>query len=268
MAFDGGGKVTQSAWLGFDVMRRLAEMQNVEVPQNLAAPAAGRDSPYQLKPDRYSSHAVLLSRLDQANGRRLLDVGAADGYLAQILTKRGFEVTCLEGNPMLAARAQGKCASVLVSDLNREVPRMNGTYDAIVYGDILEHLQDPLNVLTALNRNLAPGGMVLISVPNVAHLWVRMQLILGRFEYADRGILDRTHLRFFTLKSFKQFIRDSGLVLDELHATPVPLPLVVPERYQGRIFNVLHSMNAALARAWKTMFAYQFIGVCRRSVSA
>src|SRR5688572_7655869 len=214
--------------------RRVLEIEDV-IPQNLDARTAVRDSPYQLKRDRYSSHAVLLSQLEQGNRRRLLDVGAADGYLAQILTERGFEVTCLEANPVLAGRAQGKCAAVVISDLNREVPRLDGVYDVMLYGDILEHLQAPLKVLTELNRNLAPGGMVLISVPNVAHLWMRMQLMAGRFEYAERGILDRTHLRFFTLKSFRQFVRDAGLKLEHIYTTPVPLPLVIPERYQGRV---------------------------------
>ena len=226
------------------------------------------NSPYRLKRDRYSSHSLILGELFEGRGRRLLDVGAADGYLAQLLTDRGFDVTCVEGNPILASEARKKCACVLMSDLNREVPTINGTFDVIVYGDVLEHLQDPLAVLLHLNRNLARDGLVLISVPNVAHLWMRIQLMLGKFDYAERGILDRTHLRFFTLKSFRKFVQDSGLRLDKLYATPVPLPLIIPERYQGALFNRLHSLNAVVARAWKTMLAYQFVAVCRRSLPA
>jgi 2-polyprenyl-3-methyl-5-hydroxy-6-metoxy-1,4-benzoquinol methylase len=224
------------------------------------------NSPYRLKRDRYSSHSLILQELGEGRGRRLLDVGAADGYLAQLLTERGFDVTCVEGNPILASEARRKCACVLLSDLNREVPHIDGTYDVIVYGDVLEHLQDPLTALLQLNRSLARDGVVLISVPNVAHLWIRIQLMLGKFDYAERGILDRTHLRFFTRKSFKKFVQDAGLKLDKIHATPVPLPLIIPERYQGALFHMLHRLNAAVARLWKTMFAYQFIAVCRRSL--
>ena len=65
----------------------------------------------------------------------------------------------------------------------------------LVYGDVIEHLSDPLRIMRELNRHLAPGAVVIVSVPNVAHLSVRLSLLFGRFEYQDRGILDRTHLR-------------------------------------------------------------------------
>ncbi len=220
-------------------------------------------SPYQLKRDPYSSHSVILSRLGEGHGRRLLDVGAADGFLAEQLTARGYEITCIEGNQGLAALAAGKCRSVVVADLDRDLPELDGPFDVIVYGDILEHLKDPFRIFLDLNRLLSQNGTVIVSVPNVAHFWVRYQLLLGRFEYADRGILDRTHLRFFTLASFQRLLADARLMVVELVATPVPLPLLIPERYHGRWLSALHALNAALAGAWKTLFAYQFVAVAR-----
>ena len=89
---------------------------------------------------------------------------------------------------------------------------------------MLEHLSDPLAALVALDGTLAAGGRVIASVPNVAHLWVRLQLLAGRFEYADRGILDRTHLRFFTRRTFIALLAQAGLAVEELAVTPVPLP--------------------------------------------
>lgn len=218
---------------------------------------------YQLKRDPYSSHSVILSRLGAGRGRRLLDVGAADGFLAGQLTEQGYEVTCIEGDPELAALAAGKCRAVVVADLDRDTPDLDGVFDVIVYGDVLEHLKDPLRVVRTLARRLRPGGTIVVSVPNVAHAWVRLQLLLGRFEYAERGILDRTHLRFFTLSSFRRFLADAGLTVLELVATPVPLPLLVPERLHGRWLGALHAGNATLARAWKTLFAYQFVALAR-----
>ena len=129
-------------------------------------------------------------------------MGAADGFLAELLTRQGWQVTALERDPAQAAKARGRCHEVIVADLDEAAPRLEGLFDAIVYGDVLEHLSDPLPVLVALNRSLAAGGRVIVSVPNVAHLWVRLSLLLGRWDYADRGILDRTHLRFFTRRSF------------------------------------------------------------------
>jgi hypothetical protein len=106
---------------------------------------------------------------------------------------------------------------------------------------------------------------VIVSVPNVAHLWVRLSLALGRWDYADRGILDRTHLRFFTKRSFAALLRDAGLSVEELVATPVPLPLVVPPRLHGPLLDAVHALSAGAARAWKGGLAYQFVAVCRRA---
>jgi len=221
-------------------------------------------SPYQLKPDPYSSHAVILSRLGQGQGLRALDVGAADGFLSELLTRQGWQVTALERDPAQAEKARGRCHDVIVADLDQAAPRLQGTFDVIVYGDVLEHLNDPLPVMVALNRVLAPGGRVIVSVPNVAHLWVRLSLLFGRWDYADRGILDRTHLRFFTRRSLGAFLRDAGLRAEEMVATPVPLPLVVPARLHGPVLDAMHSLAAAAARVWKGGLAYQFVAVCRR----
>jgi 2-polyprenyl-3-methyl-5-hydroxy-6-metoxy-1,4-benzoquinol methylase len=220
---------------------------------------------YQLKSDPYSSHAVILRRLGAGRGRRALDVGAADGFLAELLTRQGWQVTALERDPAQAAKARGRCHEVIVADLDEVAPRLEGAFDAIVYGDVLEHLADPRPVLVALNRNLASGGRVIVSVPNVAHLWVRLSLLLGRWDYADRGILDRTHLRFFTRRSFVRFLGDAGLDIEELVATPVPLPLVVPPRFHGGALEAVHGLSAGAARFWKGGLGYQFVAVCRRA---
>jgi hypothetical protein len=208
-------------------------------------------SPYRLKDDPHSSHSVILARLGDGRGRKALDVGAADGFLSERLTAQGWSVTALERDPALAARAHGRCKEVVVADLEAAPPLLNGPFAAIVYGAVL-----------------APGGTVVVSVPNVAHLWVRLSLGLGRFDYADRGILDRTHLRFFTRRTFVAFLRDAGLTVAELRATPVPLPLVVPPRWHGGWLRGLHGLSALAARAWPRGLAYQFVAVCRRAPEA
>ena len=220
------------------------------------------DLTYQSKvDDPYSSHSVILAQVGDGRGKRLLDVGSAQGVLAQKFTERGFEVTCIEGSQKLAALGKDKCHEMIVADLDKPLPQLNGQFDVIVYGDILEHLRNPMEVFTGFNRSLRPGGRVIVSVPNVAHLWVRLNLLLGRFEYADRGILDRTHLRFFTLSIFQGFLSDAGLEWDEIIATPVPLLLLVPKRHQGKWLRAVHAMNAGLARCWNVMFGYQFVAV-------
>jgi SAM-dependent methyltransferase len=226
----------------------------IEIPASF-----GSGSPYRLKFDRFSSHSVILSYLPDGRGQRLLDVGAAQGDFAQLLENRQYEVTAIEGDPGLAAIAQTKCTRVIQADLDQPIANFGGPFDVILYADVLEHLRNPLKVLSEINRQLKPGGLVIVSVPNSAHLWVRMQMCLGRFEYAERGIFDKTHLRFFTVRSFRALIHAAGLEIFELRTTPAPVPLVVPERYHGKMLDAAHSVNAAMARCWKTMFAYQFI---------
>ena len=220
-------------------------------------------SPYRLKSDPHSSHAVILSRLGAGHGRRLLDVGAADGFLSALLTAQGWRVTALERDPAQAERARDRCEQVVVADLDEASPQLPGPFDAIVYGDVIEHLADPLEALRSIDQSLAPGGVVIVSVPNVAHLWVRLSLLAGRFDYGDRGILDRTHLRFFTRRSLLELLSAAGLAVEDLSATPVPLPLVVPERWHGAWLSALHAVSAGAARAWSGGLAYQFVAMCR-----
>lgn len=214
---------------------------------------------YQLKPDPYSSHSVILRLLGEGQGRRLLDVGAADGLLSRLFTGRGWRVTAIEADPARAAAGARACERMIVADLDREVPALAETFDAIVYGDVLEHLVDPLRVLRALDERLAPGGRVVVSMPNVAHLWVRLSLLLGRFEYADRGILDRTHLRFFTERTLRELLDAAGLRVLRLEPTPAPLPLVVPPRLHGAWLDALHAANAAASRLLRRLLAFQFV---------
>jgi SAM-dependent methyltransferase len=164
----------------------------------------------------------------------------------------------------LGEEAEKHCDHFLLLDLDGPLPAFPAPFDVIVFGDVLEHLKNPLPVLREMTGSLKEEGIVLVSVPNVANIYVRLSLLFGRFDYQDRGILDRTHLRFFTRKTFRGFLFDAGLEMKSLTATPIPLPLIVPRRYQGRLFSAGHAMNAWVARHWPTLFGYQFIAVGRR----
>jgi len=214
---------------------------------------------YVLKPDPHSSHSVILRWLGEGRGRKLLDVGAADGLLSRRLTELGWRVTAIEGDPALAQAGARYCERMITLNLDREIPVGEGPFDVIVYGDVLEHLVDPLRILVELDRSLAPGGFVVISVPNIAHLWIRLLLLFGRFDYLDRGILDHSHLRFFTERSLRAMLTDAGLLIERFTATPAPLYQILPVSWHRRWVAATHSVNALIARKVRRLLGYQFI---------
>ncbi|MBI2160639.1 MAG: class I SAM-dependent methyltransferase [Candidatus Rokubacteria bacterium] len=218
---------------------------------------------YVLKPDPHSSHSIILAWLGEGRGRRILDVGAADALVSRQLTARGWRVTGIEGDPAQALAGAPYCERMITANLNREVPEVQGPFDAILYGDVLEHLIEPLRVLVELNRALAPDGFVIVSVPNIAHLYIRLLLLLGRFDYIDRGILDNTHLRFFTARSLRALLADAGLAVERFAATPAPLYQMLPARWHKRWVAVTHTINAAIARNLPRVLGYQFIVLAR-----
>jgi len=122
------------------------------------------------------------------SNKNVLDVGCATGYLAKTLKAFGNTVTGLEYDPEAAERARQFADKVVVADLDHSdlTDVLAGeTFDVIVFGDVLEHLRDPLPPLRQARSLLAPGGYIVISIPNVAHGDVRMSLLLGRFTYRN-----------------------------------------------------------------------------------
>jgi 2-polyprenyl-3-methyl-5-hydroxy-6-metoxy-1,4-benzoquinol methylase len=180
------------------------------------------------------------------------------------LADRGWNVTGIENDPQDATEAERVGLRVLQGKAQEVLPEVSDRFGIVVLADVLEHFADPLEVLRAAAGLLEPGGRVVISVPNVAHLSVRLQLLLGSFDYTDRGILDRTHLRFFTRKTLKVLVADAGLKMRSLGATPAPVEEVFPVLLRVRWLHPLLAAGSLLARAWKSMFAYQFLIVADR----
>ena len=102
-----------------------------------------------------------------------------------------------------------------------------------------------------------------MSLPNVANIWVRLNLLFGRFNYSRVGILDESHLRFFTLETSKKLAHDSGLEVVRINTTPIPLPILLPATQKGHSLSFLHVLNWGLTKLRKTLFGYQFILVCK-----
>ena len=171
-----------------------------------------------------TSHALMVELV--GSNKRVLDVGCDTGYLGVTLKALGSTVTGLEVDPVTAEEAAKHLDRVVVADLeNVELSDLVGEsgYDVVVFGDVLEHLRDPLPVLRSARRLLTPGGSVIISTPNVAHGDIRLALLQGRWDYTKVGILDDTHTRFFTRAGLVRFLTDAGFVLADLRRTRAPL---------------------------------------------
>jgi 2-polyprenyl-3-methyl-5-hydroxy-6-metoxy-1,4-benzoquinol methylase len=178
-----------------------------------------------------TSHRLVLDAVP--DGARVLDVGCATGYLAAELVARGCTVVGVEFDPAAAQQARAVCREVVVGDLESEAVRADvqravadaGGVDAVICADILEHLRDPWEVLAWLRTLLDPGGRAVVSVPNIAHWTARRALLRGRFDYTDFGLLDRTHLRFFTRASATELAHRAGFAVQAEHPAGAPLPL-------------------------------------------
>jgi hypothetical protein len=132
--------------------------------------------------------------------------------------------------------------------------------DVLVLADVLEHTRYPEICLRNLVEKYLPsGGRVIVSVPNIANIFMRWSLLWGQFDYTERGILDRTHFRFFTHRSIFKLFQSVGLDADQLAPTPIPLPLVNPIFDDGHLLWFLHQVNALVARLFPTLFGYQII---------
>jgi O-antigen biosynthesis protein len=180
-------------------------------------------SKYETEPvldDGNTSHALIVDLV--GTGKRVLDVGCATGYLAEILARRGCEVAGIEADPDAARRAEEFCEKVLVGDVEEmdlESKLEGETFDVIVFGDVLEHLKDPARALGRLEPFLRDGGYVVASIPNVAHGSVRLALLRGEFRYRRLGLMDDTHLRFFTRQSVERLFEDAGFLITGLMRT-------------------------------------------------
>lgn len=159
-------------------------------------------------------------------GATVLDLGTATGYLCQFLKE---ELNCLvdgvEINPEMAKEARLWCDRFWVGNLEAEplsVHFPKNYYQVIICADILEHLYDPNKLLQQLPALLAPDGKVIFSIPNITYAGVILELLSGDFYYREEGLLDKTHLRFFTRKSFVRLLKDCGFNVDQLDTVSLP----------------------------------------------
>jgi 2-polyprenyl-3-methyl-5-hydroxy-6-metoxy-1,4-benzoquinol methylase len=219
---------------------------------------------YPVKASSWSSHQ--LARQSVVPGDSVLDIGCGRGVLAAEMVERGCRVVGADVIP--PDQVVPVLEEYIQTDLMREgmaelLPRLGDRkFDKILLLDILEHLVDPAAILRECRRLLRPGGQLIVSVPNVANISVRLLLLLGRFDYMERGILDRTHLRFFTRRTIRELLETEGYSVVTHKMTVIPLEVVLSLSLRNPIMRLGHGLLIFLTGLMPGLFGYQsFISV-------
>jgi 2-polyprenyl-3-methyl-5-hydroxy-6-metoxy-1,4-benzoquinol methylase len=165
------------------------------------------------EPDYYDNERSEVAALVPPAARMILDVGCGRGRLGQLLKALNPErqVHGVELDTNVASAARAVLDSVAAGDFQTmPLPFTDRTFDCVVFADVLEHLVDPASALRRIRPLLAPDGIIVCSIPNIRHYTVFLQLGLRGWEYRDFGLFDRTHLRFFSLRSMRELLAQGG----------------------------------------------------------
>jgi SAM-dependent methyltransferase len=218
---------------------------------------------YEYSPYPFSGHNKVIDLV--APGARVLDVGCASGFVAEFLKNKDCTVVGIEIDREAAREAEEHCETVFLADLEAfEFATLSEyPFDYILLGDVLEHLSSfPQALIERLKCCLKPSGRIIVVLPNIAAYFVRLNLLFGKFEYTETGILERGHLRFYTLKTAVEAFRESGFDIEKVDILSC-LPL---GPFRNSFF--WGYLRDCLTRMFKTLFAGEFLFVLANSDGA
>jgi SAM-dependent methyltransferase len=173
--------------------------------------------------------------------KKILDVGCGTGAFGYaIKQQRSVEVWGVEPDPVAATRATKNLDRVLRTTFSDDTELPRAEFDCVVFNDVLEHLLQPDRALALACALLRPDGCVVASIPNIGHFPTVWRLVMhGEWEYAERGILDKTHLRFYTRKSIRRLFEDAGFAINRIDGINPTLPMMPGDRRIWRYYSVL-----------------------------
>ena len=211
---------------------------------------------YTLKQSPTSSHMQIVDGI--AAGSAVLDLGCSQGLLARPLAEKGVRVVGVDvGSPDGLA---SELAAYHRRDLERPLDLPLGReFDYVVISDVIEHLRNRAQLLRGARRFLKEGGRLIISTPNVALWFYRLSLLLGRFEYGSRGVLDATHVHLFTRATFRREVERAGFHVVRERVTALPFEVVFESTGRSRLVGRVAGFYHSLSRLWPELFAYQVI---------
>jgi 2-polyprenyl-3-methyl-5-hydroxy-6-metoxy-1,4-benzoquinol methylase len=205
-----------------------------------------------------------IQALVEPAGLRILDVGCGAGTLSAGLKERGAAfVAGVELEPAAAAAARARLDEVVEgSVVDRDLPWAQGSFDLIVFADVLEHLPDPDAVLDRCLQLLAPGGTAIVSVPNMRFWSVLLRMVFDRWEYTEHGVRDRTHLRFFSRRTLLRMLNSHGLQVERLRRNK---RLFDDQSQIGRLGALSTRLACAtIGRVAPDLMTYQYVAVARK----
>lgn len=153
----------------------------------------------------------------------ILEIGCATGYIGRHLKqKMGCKIYGIELDKQSAEKAIQYYEKIFIADVENEdiLKGLQTKYDYILCMNVVEHLKKPEIAIIKLKELLKDNGYMILTIPNIAHFSIRLKLLFGNFKYEEYGILDCDHIKFFTLKSIKELIKESGLLIEHFSIDP------------------------------------------------
>ena len=213
----------------------------------------------------FSSHEQMADLIIKDKVEKVLDVGCYMGFIGHALRDKKWsgEIIGLDKDRHCQVILKNNNYNQFLNlDIEKDFGQIRQKFDAVVFADVLEHLNNPTQTLEKTKQILKRGGTIYISLPNIANIYMRLHLLLGNFTYQDYGILDRDHRYFFTYASAKELIHQAHLKIIKNSSTPIPLPFLSKKKVWQKPLMLLYHLSRLLLLIKKELFAYQFIFVC------
>lgn len=189
----------------------------------------------------------LLPILKTIKNKRVLDVGCASGYLGKILKENGNYVVGIDASSRDIVKAKKVLDEAHVINLETDsLNRFTNQFDFILFSEVIEHLFNPEIVLKKICKCLKSGGQILITTPNMVHIYVRLQFLFGKFVYREETVINRSHIHFFTYNSLKELVESLNLTVIAENSLVFPRTL------------------AGIWKLWPSVFAHTTIILCKK----
>lgn len=208
-------------------------------------------------PTPYEAHQLIYDKIPASSA--VLDVGCATGYFAHELKKKNCKTWGMDIDSEALKLAKKNCEKVFQADLNtvKAFPFKKSSFDAILLMDVIEHLINPNQLLSGIKQYLKPSGKLILSTPNIAFISMRFALLRGKFEYTKMGIMDETHVKFYTKKTLLELLSKNGWKLQTLDMSSGFSQITAIGKYLNYIPK---SVQYQITKNFDTLLAYQFIG--------